>query len=117
MYGLSFSHLMDSKRLNPAARPASATNVARRNNPTAGDASKGFLVVDGRKVPIERPRLRSEQGREQRLGSYELFRRSPPSCSGTRLTWNGWCKRCGTPETRTTASCPICRHWAGSTST
>ena len=42
---------------------------------------------------------------------------SPPSCSGTRLTWNGWCKRCGTPETRTTASCPICRHWAGSTST
>ena len=42
MYGLSFSHLMDSKRLNPAARPASATNVARRNNPTAGDASKGF---------------------------------------------------------------------------
>ena len=42
---------------------------------------------------------------------------SPPSCSGTRLTWNGWCKSCGTPETRTTASCPICRHWAGSTST
>ena len=31
---------------------------------------QGFLVVDGQKVPIERPRLRSEQGREQRLGSY-----------------------------------------------
>ena len=39
---------------------------------------QGFLVVDGQKVPIERPRLRSEQGREQRLGSYELFRRSGP---------------------------------------
>ena len=30
---------------------------------------KGFLVVDGQKVPIERPRLRSKDGREQRLGS------------------------------------------------
>lgn len=39
---------------------------------------KGFLVVDGQKVPIERPRLRSEDGREQRLGSYESFRSSEP---------------------------------------
>ena len=37
----------------------------------------GFLVVDGQKVPIERPRLRDDDG-EQRLGSYELFRRSEP---------------------------------------
>ena len=39
---------------------------------------KGFLVVDGQKVPIERPRLRSEDGSEQRLGSYELFGRNEP---------------------------------------
>ena len=39
---------------------------------------KGFLVVDGQKVPIKRPRLRSEAGREQPLGSYELFRRGEP---------------------------------------
>lgn len=39
---------------------------------------KGFLVVDGQKVPIERPRMRSDEGREQPLGSYELFRRSEP---------------------------------------
>ena len=39
---------------------------------------QGFLVVDGQKVPIERPRLRSEEGREQGLGSYELFRRGKP---------------------------------------
>ena len=39
---------------------------------------KGFLVVDGQKVPIQRPRLRSEKGREESLGSYELFRRSEP---------------------------------------
>ena len=42
---------------------------------------KGFLVVDGQKVPIEHPRLSSEDGREQRLGSYELFRRSEPLVS------------------------------------
>ena len=39
---------------------------------------KGFLVVDGQKVPIQRPRLRSDDGHEQPLGSYELFRRSEP---------------------------------------
>ena len=39
---------------------------------------KGFLVVDGQKTPITRPRLRSDEGREQPLGSYELFRRSEP---------------------------------------
>ena len=39
---------------------------------------KGFLVVDGQKVPIRRPRLRSKKGREEPLGSYELFRRSEP---------------------------------------
>ena len=39
---------------------------------------QGFLVVDGQKVPVQRPRLRSDDGHEQRLGSYELFRRSEP---------------------------------------
>jgi putative transposase len=35
-------------------------------------------VVDGQKVPIRRTRLRSQENREQRLGSYELFQRSAP---------------------------------------
>ena len=39
---------------------------------------KGFLVADGQKAPIRRPRLRTEQGHEQPLGSYELFRRGEP---------------------------------------
>ncbi len=39
---------------------------------------KGFCVVDGQKVPIDRVRLRTPQKREQRLGSYELFRRNAP---------------------------------------
>ena len=33
----------------------------------------GFVVVDGQKVPIERRRLRSKDGSEVRLGTYELF--------------------------------------------
>lgn len=39
---------------------------------------KGFCVVDGQKVPIDRIRLRTPQKSEQRLGSYELFRRNTP---------------------------------------
>src|SRR5437899_7141477 len=38
----------------------------------------GYCVVDGQKVPIRRARLRSQENREQRLGSYELFQRSAP---------------------------------------
>jgi putative transposase len=44
---------------------------------------RGFCVVMGQKVPIERPRVRStnagtEGDREVRLGSYELFHRGEP---------------------------------------
>src|SRR5271167_1981824 len=38
----------------------------------------GYCVVDGQKVPIQRTRLRTQENREQRLGSYELFQRSAP---------------------------------------
>jgi transposase-like protein len=38
----------------------------------------GYCVVDGQKVPIRRTRLRNQENREQRLGSYELFQRSAP---------------------------------------
>jgi transposase-like protein len=38
----------------------------------------GYCVVDGQKVPLERIRLRSKDGRELPLGSYQLFQRSAP---------------------------------------
>jgi putative transposase len=38
----------------------------------------GYCVVDGQKVPIERIRLRSKDGRELPLGSYQLFQRNAP---------------------------------------
>ena len=39
---------------------------------------RGYCVVDGQKVPIQRTRLRDRANREVRLGSYELFQRSGP---------------------------------------
>lgn len=61
-------------------RQAAGERYERREpeQPFRWGREKGFLVVDGQKVSIERPRLRSEDGCEQRLGSYELFRRNEP---------------------------------------
>jgi putative transposase len=39
---------------------------------------RGYCVVMGQKLPIERPRVRSTEDREVRLGSYELFHRGEP---------------------------------------
>jgi len=39
---------------------------------------RGFCVVMGQKVPIQRPRVRTTDDQEIRLGSYELFHRGEP---------------------------------------
>lgn len=39
---------------------------------------RGYCVVDGQKVPIQRTRVRDKANREVKLGSYELFQRSSP---------------------------------------
>jgi transposase-like protein len=39
---------------------------------------RGYCVMMGQKVPIERPRVRSTDNREIRLGSYEMFHRGEP---------------------------------------
>lgn len=36
----------------------------------------GYCVIDGQRVPIQRPRLRSRTKKEVPLGSYEMFQRS-----------------------------------------
>jgi putative transposase len=38
----------------------------------------GYCVIDGQKVPIRRTRVRGQDNREVKLGSYELFQRSGP---------------------------------------
>jgi len=39
---------------------------------------RGYCVVMGQKVPVERPRVRSVDNHEVRLGSYEMFHRGEP---------------------------------------
>lgn len=39
---------------------------------------RGYCVVMGQKVPIERPRVRTTDDEEVRLGSYEMFHRGEP---------------------------------------
>ena len=39
---------------------------------------RGYCVVMGQKVPLERPRVRSTEDQEIRLGSYEMFHRGEP---------------------------------------
>src|SRR5436853_5316070 len=39
---------------------------------------QGYCVVMGQKVPVKRPRVRSTDDREVRLGSYEMFHRGEP---------------------------------------
>ena len=58
--------------------------VGERSRPQAERKAKrwgserGYCVVMGQKVPIERPRVRTTEDREVRLGSYELFHRGEP---------------------------------------
>jgi putative transposase len=58
--------------------------VGERSQPQPGRTAnrwgteKGYCVVMGQKVPIERPRVRNMEDREVRLGTYEMFHRGEP---------------------------------------
>jgi transposase-like protein len=41
-------------------------------------SERGYCVVMGQKVPIQRPRVRTTEDQEVRLGSYEMFHRGEP---------------------------------------
>jgi len=41
-------------------------------------SERGYCIVMGQKVPIERPRVRTLDNQEVKLGSYELFHRGEP---------------------------------------
>ena len=45
---------------------------------TRWGSERGYYVVMGQKVPIERPRVRTTDEQEVRLGSYEMFHRGEP---------------------------------------
>jgi len=58
--------------------------VGERSQPQPGRTAnrwgkeRGFCVVMGQKVPIDRPRVRTTDDQEVRLGSYEMFHRGEP---------------------------------------
>jgi transposase-like protein len=58
--------------------------VGERSQPISGrtanrwGSEQGYCVVMGQKVPVRRPRVRSTEDREIRLGSYEMFHRGEP---------------------------------------
>src|SRR5947209_7625039 len=58
--------------------------VGERHAPTENrtasrwGSERGYCVVMGQKVPIERPRVRTTDDKEVRLGSYEMFHRGEP---------------------------------------
>ena len=54
----------------------SVANAGRQANRWGKE--RGYCVVDGQKVPIQRTRVRDKDNREVKLGSYELFQRSGP---------------------------------------
>jgi putative transposase len=66
--------------------------VGERSQPVPGrtanrwGSERGYCVVMGQKVPVERPRVRSTEDQEIRLGSYEMFHRGEP------LTETVWVK-------------------------
>jgi putative transposase len=60
-------HLMGERNRPLPARTANRWGTER-----------GYCVVMGQKVPVERPRVRSTEDREIRLGSYEMFHRGEP---------------------------------------
>ena len=58
--------------------------VGERSQPQANRTAnrwgkeRGYCVVMGQKVPIDRPRVRTTDDQEVRLGSYEMFHRGEP---------------------------------------
>jgi putative transposase len=41
-------------------------------------SERGYCIVMGQKVPVQRPRVRTTDDKEVRLGSYEMFHRGEP---------------------------------------
>jgi len=74
--GLSLMNLVMEEEVRHLAGERHEQHPARRAHRWGKE--DGYCVVDGQKVPIQRTRLRTQENREQRLGSYELFQRRGP---------------------------------------
>jgi transposase-like protein len=74
--GLQLVGLLMEEEVRELVGERSQPQAERKANRWGSE--RGYCVVMGQKVPIERPRVRSTEDREVRLGSYELFHRGEP---------------------------------------
>ena len=74
--GLQLMQLLMEEEVNQLAGERSRAMPARTANRWGSE--RGYCIVMGQKVPVDRPRVRSTEDREIRLGSYEMFHRGEP---------------------------------------
>ena len=74
--GLQFLDLMMQAEVEELAGRRSERQPGRAA--TRWGSERGYCVVMGQKVAVQRPRVRNSEGREVRLGSYELSHRGEP---------------------------------------
>jgi len=82
--GLQLMDLMMQEEVRELVGEKSQRQAERSANRWGRE--RGYCVVMGQKVPVERPRVRTTEDKEVRLGSYELFHRGEP------LTETVWAK-------------------------
>jgi putative transposase len=82
--GLQLMDLLMQEEVRELAGERSQRQVER--TASRWGSERGYCVVMGQKVPIERPRVRTTDDKEVRLGSYEMFHRGEP------LTETVWAK-------------------------
>jgi putative transposase len=74
--GLQLMDLLMQEEVREVVGERSQRQAERRAN--RWGVEHGYCVVMGQKVPIERPRVRTTDDKEVRLGSYEMFHRGEP---------------------------------------
>jgi transposase-like protein len=74
--GLQLMDLIMQEEVRELAGERSQRQAERTANRWGSES--GYCVVMGQKVPIQRPRVRTTDDKEVRLGSYEMFHRGEP---------------------------------------
>jgi putative transposase len=81
--GLHLMDLMMQEEVREVVGERSRQQPERTANRWGSE--RGYCVVMGQKVPVERPRVRTTDDKEVRLGSYEMFHRGEPL---TETVWS-----------------------------
>jgi transposase-like protein len=74
--GLQLMDLLMQEEVRELVGERSERQAGRTANRWGSE--RGYCVVMGQKVPVDRPRVRTTDDKEVRLGSYEMFHRGEP---------------------------------------